>query len=96
MKNEKLYTILEIETGRIFYWSMDEILEEINRDHSDDFTPYDESDWLEGWYEWVDDPKAQEGEAFLRLLCDVHWCRQGSAGRGVDVMRRIGRDRGDI
>lgn len=73
-KNKKLYPILEIETGRIFHWSIDEILEETNRDHSDEYTPYDENDWLDGWREWVDDPKAEEGEAFLRLACDVHWC----------------------
>ena len=34
-------------------WSMAEVLNEINRDHSEDFIPYDESDWKEGWEEWV-------------------------------------------
>ena len=34
-------------------WDMKQVLEEINRDHSDEFTDYDENDWKEGWEEWV-------------------------------------------
>jgi len=34
-------------------WTMRRVLHEINRDHSDAFTPYDETDWQEGWKEWV-------------------------------------------
>lgn len=52
--NDKKYKIKEIETGKILYWTLKEILEEINRDHSDDFTPYDETDWKEGWKEWCE------------------------------------------
>lgn len=42
-------------------WTLDEILEEINRDHSDQWTDYDETDWEEGWNEWV------EGEFYSML-----------------------------
>ena len=35
-------------------WSADEILKEINRDHSAEWIPYVKSDWLEGWSEWVE------------------------------------------
>ena len=34
-------------------WTVAEILEEINRDHSGDWTDYDESDWREGLRECV-------------------------------------------
>ena len=34
-------------------WTMKDVLHEINRDHSEAFTPYDETDWKEGWKEWV-------------------------------------------
>tara|TARA_R110002051_G_C8506961_1_gene465722 strand:+ start:56 stop:265 length:210 start_codon:yes stop_codon:yes gene_type:complete len=35
-------------------WTMNEVLEEINRDHSDKWIDYDKSDWLEGWMAWVE------------------------------------------
>lgn len=35
------------------FWTVKEILEEINRDRSDDWQAYDESDWQEGLREWV-------------------------------------------
>ena len=46
--------IKTIQTGEISTWSMQQVLDEINRDHNADWIPYDESDWKEGWYEWVD------------------------------------------
>ena len=42
-------------------WTIQEILEEINLDRSDEWSNYDKSDWLEGWMEWV------EGD-YLRLV----------------------------
>ena len=48
------YIIRDLETGKIFEWSLREVLHEINRDHSDEFTPYDKSDWREGWDEWCE------------------------------------------
>ena len=40
--------------GRIEYWTMSHILYEINHDRSEDWTPYDESDWEEGLNEWTE------------------------------------------
>lgn len=49
-------------SGEVEKWTIDQVLEEINRDHSDEYTPYDESDWEEGWKEWV------EGIGFYSLI----------------------------
>ena len=49
-----VFKIQVIETGEIQEWSLDAILDEINRDRSGSWTDYDETDWLEGWLEWVD------------------------------------------
>lgn len=46
--------VKDLETGEIQEWGMDAILEEINRDTSERWTDYNESDWLEGWNEWVE------------------------------------------
>jgi len=54
--------------GRIEYWPMERILDEINRCRSNDWTPYTEEDWKEGldeWTEWVaveDEPKPCDEE----------------------------------
>lgn len=59
MKNE-LHTLLDIEATKqkgfdIFvYWTLGAILAEINRDHSDDWTDYNDQDWQEGWGEWCE------------------------------------------
>lgn len=42
------------ETERIEEWTLVDILEEINRDRSNEWTDYDETDWREGWNEWVE------------------------------------------
>jgi len=55
------YFIQDLETGKIEQWSLYEILCEINRDHSDEYTPHDLSDWREGWNEWC------EGEYYQLL-----------------------------
>jgi len=49
-------------------WTIAEILTEINRDRSAEWTDYDESDWVEGWLEFVETggyhsiPELKEGE----------------------------------
>lgn len=58
----KLYKIKDNETNKIFYWTLTEVLEEINRDHSDGWSNYDETDWKEGWKVWV------EEEGYLSML----------------------------
>jgi hypothetical protein len=39
--------------GKSELWPMSQILEEINRDRSDEWTDYNETDWKEGWAEFV-------------------------------------------
>ena len=36
------------EDGETITLGIDDILEIVNEDHSDEFTPYDETDWIEG------------------------------------------------
>ena len=40
--------------NKIYYWTIKEILEEINRDRSDEWTDYDETDWQEGLEEFTE------------------------------------------
>lgn len=42
------YQLQNYITKEIVIWSVAEILEEINRDRSESFQPYDETDWKEG------------------------------------------------
>ena len=62
---EKIFNVMVLprEGGspRIQEWYLSDILEEINRDRSDEWIDYDETDWREGWNEWV------EGE-FYQLI----------------------------
>tara|TARA_R100001015_G_C4551749_1_gene113453 strand:- start:113 stop:298 length:186 start_codon:yes stop_codon:yes gene_type:complete len=46
--------VLDINTGKVLNWSLDRIIKEINRDHSEEWIPYDQSDWREGWDVWVE------------------------------------------
>ena len=45
---------IDMVTGKIITMEMPDILEEINRDRSEDWTNYDATDWREGWSEWVE------------------------------------------
>lgn len=40
--------------NKIYEWTIPEILEEINRDRSDQWTDYDLSDWREGLEEFTE------------------------------------------
>ena len=44
----KLYTLKNVNTGEVVKWTLKQILEEINRDRSDDWLAYDETDWQDG------------------------------------------------
>ena len=50
----KTYQVKDIETGKIYSWTLSQVIEEINRDRSEDWTAYNQSDWREGWDEWVE------------------------------------------
>lgn len=52
--SELKFRIRVIETGETEYWSMKQLLGEINRDRSSEWTDYDETDYLEGWHEWIE------------------------------------------
>ena len=59
---EKTYNIKVLETNEIQEWTLADILNEINRDRSGGWTDYDETDWEEGWNEWI------EGEFYSLIL----------------------------
>jgi hypothetical protein len=49
MNNTKhLYRLRNVFDGESVEWTLDDFLREINRDRSDDWRDYDESDWQEG------------------------------------------------
>ena len=48
------YIVQDTQTGEKFVWDLCRVLSEINRDRSADWKNYDETDWTEGWSEWVD------------------------------------------
>lgn len=53
--------IKDLTTKKNEVWTLEQVLNEINRDRSDNWTDYDENDWKEGWDEWV------EGEFYSRI-----------------------------
>ena len=48
------YKIKDLLSGETYEWTVRDILNEINRDRSDEWTDYDETDWQEGWNQWVE------------------------------------------
>ena len=48
------YRVRDLETRKENFWTLKEILHEINRDRSEEWTDYDESDWQDGWFEWCE------------------------------------------
>ena len=44
----KVYKIRDVEDGSVYMMTLPMILEELNRDRSDEWEDYDETDWLEG------------------------------------------------
>ena len=49
----KVYKLLDVEDGSVYNMTLPMILEEINRDRSDEWTNYDETDWREGLAEFT-------------------------------------------
>lgn len=54
--------VKDIDSGEVTEWTLEQVLKEINRDRSEVWTDYDESDWQEGWDEWV------EGQYYTRYI----------------------------
>lgn len=48
------FKVFHIETKVVEMWTLSMILLEINRDRSQDWTPYDETDWMEGLEYWTE------------------------------------------
>lgn len=53
MKN-RVFKVRDNCTNEILIWTMEDVLFEINRDRSEEWSDYDETDWFEGWFEWVE------------------------------------------
>ncbi|MBD1577996.1 hypothetical protein HC723_16535 [Vibrio sp. S11_S32] len=51
--NSNLITVLDIEANKELHWPLDQVLEQINHNRSNNWSVYNELDWLEGWDEWV-------------------------------------------
>lgn len=51
---EKTYEIMEIRNGRMMVANMEDILKIINDQGQENWTPYTEEDWQEGWNEFVE------------------------------------------
>ena len=49
----KIYKIRDVEEGFIYMMTLPMILEELNRDRSDKWANYDETDWREGLAEFT-------------------------------------------
>ena len=49
----KQYKIRDVEDGSIWLVTLPMILEELNRDRSEEWTNYDETDWREGLAEFT-------------------------------------------
>lgn len=47
-KTDDTFEVFHFETGVIEVWTLAMILQEINRDRSQDWLPYNETDWIEG------------------------------------------------
>ena len=67
MNNKTGYCIVKcLETDSVYRWSISEMLEEINRDRSDEWTDYTVKEWRDGWSQFV------EGNYFT-LLGEETW-----------------------
>jgi len=43
-----------VEENEVHDWTLEDVLDVINRDRSENWTDYDKSDWQEGWDNWVE------------------------------------------
>ena len=48
-----IYKVKHLEDGEVIEMTIPQILQEINRDRSEEWTDYDETDWREGLSEWT-------------------------------------------
>lgn len=88
----KTYVLKHLDTEEIVFWSVDQILKEINRDRSSTWEDYDEKDWPEGLYftryalEPTIKPKYTKGHQWIvnQIVDRIHVCRSNR-----DVIRKV-------
>ncbi len=44
-----------LNSDKVSELTMDEVMEQINFGHSDEYTAYDKDEWVDGWKEWCED-----------------------------------------
>jgi hypothetical protein len=52
--NDFVFTVLDTITNEELTWDILDVLDEINRDRSADWTDYTKGDWYDGWSEWCE------------------------------------------
>lgn len=50
----KVFKIYDIQNKKVLLWDIKQMLEEINRDRTEQWEPYTEEDYIEGWNMWVE------------------------------------------
>ena len=50
----RTFVIKDLFDDVTFVWTIQQMLQEINRDRSSDWKKYDCKDFMEGWNEWVE------------------------------------------
>ena len=53
--NDFVFTVLDTITNEELTWDILDVLDEINRDRSADWTDYTKDDWYDGWNSWCED-----------------------------------------
>jgi hypothetical protein len=59
--NDFVFTVLDPIYNEEITWEILDVLDEINRDRSADWTDYSKDDWFDGWAEWC------EGDVYIIL-----------------------------
>ena len=58
----RTFVIKDLSNGETDFWTVEQMLEEINRDRSSTWKNYNSKDFLEGWNEWI------EGDEYYTLI----------------------------
>ena len=58
----RTFSIKDLSNGETYVWTIDQMLEEINRDRSSTWNNYTSKDFMDGWNEWI------EGEPYYTLI----------------------------
>lgn len=92
MAKGNVYEVKDIQSGQVLIWGEEEMLQEINRDRSNDWSDYNSDDLLEGWIEWC------EGDIYTllskngRSVFNTPACKDTVESMLFDIFRLIGID----